>query len=426
MLRGHDIVCVSSLDWDAHWTSKQQIMSRLARTNRVLYIEEPVTMLAPFRVRERWSRWGSVVPRLRRVSSGMWVLTPPPLLPFGNLQPWLNRANQRALGWYIGWAVHRLGFRDPLFWTYLPTSVHLLSRFPASPVVYHCVDEHSAFPGFVSPDVVRAYDDELTARADLVITTAANLRASRLHLNGCTHHVPNAADVDHFGAALDPALAIPADAAAIPSPRIGVIGVHDERLDEAAIEAIAAHDPSWNVLLVGPVRPGDVDEARLRRLPNVHFLGGRPLAELPAYLKALDVALIPYKLNELSRNIFPLKLFEYLAGGVPVVSAALPELAHMGEHILLARTPTEYPALVSRALAEDSPARRAERVALAAGNTWDDRVEEISSLVETTLSHRVAGRAMPHACPHGREDDAILGRIPVGTAAHDHDSEERA
>ncbi|MHB9148994.1 MAG: glycosyltransferase [Thermoleophilia bacterium] len=386
MLRGHDIICVSSLDWDAHWTSKQQIMHRLARTNRVLYVEEPVTMLAPFKVRERWSRWKAVAPRVRRVAADLWVLTPPPLLPFGNVRPAVNALNQRILAAYIRRAQQDLGFRSPILWTYLPTSVDLIDHLEVAAVVYHCVDEHSAFPGFVSPEVVRAYDDSLTARADLVITTAENLRASRSHLNPHTFHVPNAADVHLFCQALDPELPLPADLESIPGPRIGVIGVHDERLDTDAIEAIATADPTWSVFLVGPVRPGDVDQARLDALPNVHLLGGRPLAELPAYLKGLDVALIPYKLNELSRNIFPLKLYEYLAGGVPVVSAALPELAGFADEILLAQSPQEYPALVARALAEDTPGRRAARVALAERNTWDHRVETISGLVEDMLA----------------------------------------
>lgn len=390
MMHGHELICVSSLDWDAHWGSKHQIMSRLAKENRVLYVEEPVTMLAPFRVRRRWSRWRAVVPALRRVSEGMWVLTPPPLLPFGNLRPRINRMNQRILAPYIRWASRRLGFKDPQLWTYLPTSIDLLDRIASSAVIYHCVDEHSAFPGFVSPEVVRGYDDALTARADLVITTAANLRASRAHLNPRVYHVPNAADATHFGAALDPALPLPADVASLPTPRIGVVGVHDERLDVEAIEAIARHDPTWTILVVGPVRPGDVDVARLRGLPNVHLLGGRTVTELPAYLKAMDVALIPYKLNELTRNIFPLKLYEYLAAGVPVISAALPELADMSDVLLFAKTPSEYPALVVRALAEDSPAKRAARVALAARNTWDERVEAISILVERMLTERAS------------------------------------
>lgn len=394
VLRGRDIVCVSSLDWDAHWTSKQQIMHRLAATNRILYVEEPVTMLAPLKVPALWWRWAALVPRIRRAEPGLWTLRPPPLLPFGNVRPVVNRLNQWWLAHYVRWAARRLGFSDYLLWTYLPTSVALVDRLEPVALVYHCVDEHSAFPGFVDPAVVRAYDDALTRSADLVITTAENLRLSRAELNPHTYHVANAADVAHFGRALDPALTLPDDIAAIPQPRIGVIGVHDERLDEAAIVAIAQADPAWHVVLVGPVREGDVDEARLRALPNVHLLGGKTLAELPAYLKALDVALIPYKLNELSRNIFPLKLFEYLAGGVPVVSAALPELASYAGMVALAASPQDYPVLVSRALADlagpGAEAARDERTQLAALNTWDGRVEVISGLIEDMIERRSA------------------------------------
>ena len=109
-------------------------------------------------------------------------------------------------------------------------------------VVYHCVDEHSAFPGFVDPQVVRGYDDELTRRADLVITTSENLRAARLPLNPHTHTVLNAADVEIFNRALEPELPLPADLAAIPEPRLGVVGLHDSRLDVDALEALAQAD----------------------------------------------------------------------------------------------------------------------------------------------------------------------------------------
>lgn len=403
MLRGKDIVCISSLDWGAMWTSKQQIMKRLAETNRVLYVEEPVTMLAPLKVPSHWRRWTAAVPRLNRVDAGLWTLTPPPFLPFGNMRTGINRANQAVLARYIGWAMNRLYFDEEyIFWTYLPTSVALLDHLSPAPeqapgsdraagrrpslVVYHCVDEHSAFPGFVSPEVVKAYDDELTRRADLVITTSENLRRSREPLNPHTFAVVNAADVDIFNQALDPGLALPADLSAIPTPRLGVVGMHDSRLDLDAIEAIAKADPSWQVVLIGPLKSGQVDEARLRGLSNVHLLGEKSRAELPAYLKGMAAALIPYRANELTRNIFPLKLFEYLAAGLPVVAGGLPELAGYADTVGMADGPGDYPALVRQALAEDDPEKRDARVALAGQNTWDQRTEQISALVEDALA----------------------------------------
>ncbi len=439
MLRGKDIVCISSLDWDAMWTSKQQIMHRLAQTNRVLYVEEPVTMLAPLKVPARWRRWRAVVPCLERVEAGLWKLTPPPVLPFGNMKPGVNQANQAVLARYIRWAMDRIGFdQEYILWTYLPTVLPLLERLrapsgagsdasdvtgtEAAPgralapvdraglrlgtawgrrfkdvprggrgerapnlVVYHCVDEHSAFPGFVDPQVVRAYDDELTRRADLVITTSENLRLGRLPLNPYTYTVLNAADVEIFNQALDPHLPLPADLASIPESRLGVVGLHDSRLDVDALEALAQADPGWQVVLIGPVKQGQVDEARLRRYSNIHLLGEKPRPQLPGYLKGMAVALVPYKANELTRNIFPLKLFEYLAAGLPVVAGGLPELSRFAGVVGVPASAADYPAEVRRALEEDGPDRREARVILAAENTWDHRVEQISTLVERAL-----------------------------------------
>jgi glycosyltransferase involved in cell wall biosynthesis len=415
MFGGKDIVCISSLDWGAMWTSKQQIMHRLAQGNRVLYVEEPVTMLAPLKVPGHWRRWTAVVPRLKRQDNGLWTLTPPPLLPFGNKKPALNRVNQALLARYVRWAMNRLHFEDDyIFWTYLPTSAMLLdslgvrealagsgatpadtraarqpleSRRP-SLVVYHCVDEHSAFPGFVSPAVVKGYDDELTRRADLVITTSDSLRLSRESLNSNTHTVLNAADVEIFNRALDPDLPLPADLADIPAPRLGVVGMHDSRLDVDALEAVARAEPGWQIVLIGPVKPGQVDEARLCRQPNIHFLGRKLQTELPGYLKGLAVALIPYKPSDLTRNIFPLKFFEYLAAGLPVVAGGLPELARFAGMVGMADSPPDFPGLVRAAIDEDGPGKRAARVALAGRNTWDVRVEEISALVEGVLSRK--------------------------------------
>jgi glycosyltransferase involved in cell wall biosynthesis len=400
MIQNRDIVCLSSLDWHAHWTSKQQIMHRLAEHNRVLYLEEPVTMLAPFIVARHWKRWKGLIPRLRQVEAQIWTIAPPPVLPFGNKRPLLNRANQAILARYVRWAMKKLSFSgDYILWSYLPATVAVLERLakanagnaPAL-VIYHCVDEHSAFPGhFMSPAVVRSYDDELTRRADLVITTSESLREPREAINPNTHKVINAADVELFNEALSPDCPLAADLAAIPTPRIGVVGVHDYRLDVDALEALVQSDPTWQVVLIGPLRIGHADEVRLRRYPNVHVLGEKPRGELPSYLKGLSAALIPYRACELTRNIFPLKLFEYLAAGVPVVAGGLPELEMYRGAVALADKVEDYPGLVRQCIAEDSPAKRAERVEFAAANSWDKRVVEISALVEGALARKSQG-----------------------------------
>ena len=204
----------------------------------------------------------------------------------------------------------------------------------------------------MSPETVKAYDDELTRRADLVITTSDSLRESRVHLNPHTYSVHNAVDVELFQQALVTEGPLPADLAAIPEPRLGVVGVHDYRLDVDAVEALVQGDPGWQVVLIGPLRMGHADVARLHRLPNVHLLGGKPRQQLPSYLRGLKAALIPYKVCELTRNIFPLKLFEYLAAGLPVIAGGLPELERYREVVSLADKVEDYPGLVRAAIAE--------------------------------------------------------------------------
>jgi glycosyltransferase involved in cell wall biosynthesis len=374
------------------WGTMHQTMHRLAGPNRVLYVEEPVTMLAPLKVPALWRRWRHLIPRVGVVESGLWALTLPPLLPFGNMRPAVNRINQRVTAGYVRWAMRRLGFtRRPILWAYLPGSVelldHLEGRFAPGLVVYHCVDEHSAFPGLLSPDVVPAYDRALTERADVVIATAESLAASRRAFNPNTHTVLNAADVELFSLALDPATAVPADVAAIPEPRLMVVGALDYRLDIDALELLAASDPSWHVVLVGPVKTPELT-ARLRQRANIHLLGEKPHAEIPGCLRGAAVAMIPYRATALTENIFPLKLFEYLAAGVPVVVGGLPELRRLSGAIGVAEKPEDYPGLVRRALADDGPEKRAERAQMAAGNSWDSRTEEISGLVEEALRLR--------------------------------------
>jgi glycosyltransferase involved in cell wall biosynthesis len=198
--------------------------------------------------------------------------------------------------------------------------------------------------------------------------------------------VPEGADVGAFIAASSPDAAVPAAMAALPGKVIGYVGVIDFRLDTELIAYMARKRPAWSFALVGPMKGDTQDMSGLEALPNVHFLGRQNLEDVPTFVKGMDVCLIPYVLNDYTHHIFPLKLYEYMAAGKPIVASAMYEmLAYEGDEMALGRSPDDFLAKVDGAIAEDSPQRIASRQAAAAHQSWDDRIEEVSAILEPML-----------------------------------------
>ncbi|HEX5852797.1 MAG TPA: glycosyltransferase, partial [Solirubrobacteraceae bacterium] len=178
-------------------------------------------------------------------------------------------------------------------------------------------------------------------------------------------------------APLDPAIA------ALPAPRIVFTGaISAVKLDIALLVELARMRPSWSFALVGPVGLGDphTDVSALRAEHNIHLLGGRAYEQLPSVLRGADAGLIPYARNELTASIFPMKVYEYLAAGLPVIATPLPALAGIA-NVASAADAAGIAELLDRALAEDSAERRAERSRAAASSSWERRLEEIAVAV---------------------------------------------
>ena len=202
-------------------------------------------------------------------------------------------------------------------------------------MIYHVVDEYSAYPTLTAEQAAqqKQLDHALTARADLVFCTARSLVEARRPINPNTHYMPNAVDYRAFQQMLaDPSLQPPAGMTDLPRPILGVIGGINAKLDLTLLAELAERRPDWSLALVGPLSYGldDGEVTRLRALRNVHFLGPVPPERVPATIAACDVCLIPYRLNEQTRHVNPLKVYEYLAAGKPVVGTALPELGQFG------------------------------------------------------------------------------------------------
>jgi glycosyltransferase involved in cell wall biosynthesis len=220
-----------------------------------------------------------------------------------------------------------------------------------------------------------------------VLASAPALAARMRELSTNVLYAPNVADTDLFARALQPG---PTDSAlaALAQPRIVFTGaIVAVKLDIPLLVTLARARPSWSFALVGPIGPGEpnMDVSALRREANIHLLGPRSYAQLPDVLRGADAGLIPYALNELTRSIFPMKVYEYLAAGLPVVATPLPALADVPE-VATAPDAGGIAQLLERALAEDTPERRAARSRAAAAHSWERRLQEIATAIDALPS----------------------------------------
>lgn len=382
VLGGRDVVCVGFNDWDAEvWTNQHQLMARLAAAgNRVLFVESlglrRPQLMAGRDVRRliRRARAGLAPPRVR---DGVHVLSPLVLPLHANRAA--RAVNARLLPALVGRAARRLGLRRPILWGYVPQAELLLDALDPELVVYHCVDDIGAQEG-IDGSSFAAFERRFAARADLVLASAPAL-AQRMRT--LSHHVlyaPNVADTARFAQALAPG-PIDAAVAALPEPRIVFTGaIAAKKLNLELVAGVAAARPGWSLALVGPVGLGDpgTDVSALRALPNVHLLGARRYADLPDVLRGAAAALIPYRATPLTASIFPMKVYEYLAAGVPVVATPLPALEDVTEIVVADGAPATIAAL-ERAMADDTPERRRARSAAAQRHSWDARLAEIDA-----------------------------------------------
>ncbi|HEX4804700.1 MAG TPA: glycosyltransferase [Conexibacter sp.] len=394
-MRGRDIVCVGFADWDAElWTNQHHLMSRLARTNRVLFVES-LGLRQPQLAGKDVKR---IVRRLRRglapprAADGLHVLAPL-VIPLHRFRL-VRECNRRLLPLLVRRATRRLGFERPILWAYVPQAEALLDALRPALVVYHCVDDIAAQPG-IDGTSFRAAEERFARRADLVLASAPSLAARMRTLNANVLDAPNVADTALFARALEPG---PIDAAldALPRPRVVFTGaVVATKLDVPLLVELARARPDIAFALVGPVGPGDprTDVSALAAEPNVHLLGARAYDELPAVLRGADVGLIPYARNELTDAIFPMKVYEYLAAGLPVVATQLPSIAGVQE-VATAPDAAGLAALIDGALADDDPARRAARSRAAEAHSWDVRLAEIAAAIEAIEAERERERAL--------------------------------
>jgi glycosyltransferase involved in cell wall biosynthesis len=262
-------------------------------------------------------------------------------------------------------------------WSFTPDISYVLGSFGETRVVYYCVDDFASFSGYDKPQVLRDEAD-LCRRADLVVTTSQALLQAKVGLNPHTILVTHGVDYEHFARAADENLPVPADLERIPRPRLGFFGLIRDWVDLDLLAEVARRRPGWHFVLLGD---STVDLGPYRPLANMHFLGARPYADLPAYCKGFDVGLIPFKINDLTLAVNPIKLREYLAAGLPVVSSPLPEARLYEGVVRLAATAEEFIPAVEASLVD--PMRRQQRMETMRCETWPAKLQLIYDALES-------------------------------------------
>jgi glycosyltransferase involved in cell wall biosynthesis len=370
LLRGRDILCFSH-DWSGDPLSKTHLMRILARDNRVLWVNSigyraPTASKAD--VSRAFKKLAAAATPISEPEPNIFVLNPLAVPAYGSAS--VRAFNRRFLRWQVRRAMRKLNFRRPLNWVFNPAASVIAGALGEEMVIYYCVDEYTAFSG-VSSRSLAELEEQLLRRSDLVIVSADRLYQSKVAHNPNTILVRHGVDFEHFRRTLDPETKVPEELARLPRPVIGFFGLIADWVDLDIIGRVAESFPEASVVLLGKAT---TDTSALERLPNVHLLGRKHYAELPGYCKGFDVALMPFRINELTLNANPLKVREYLAAGLQVVSTAIPEVEVLGL-CRIGRDEESFINEVREALKDPGPSEaRSEAIR---GESWEARLDDI-------------------------------------------------
>jgi asparagine synthase (glutamine-hydrolysing) len=378
----HDIVCFSN-DWDGDPLSKMHAMKILARENRVLWVNSIGNRrprASAHDARRIFKKISGAALGLQERHPNIYVLTPLAIPFYGS--EWVRAANGVLLKAQIQRAMEKLGFSDVISWSFLPSSAPVSGTLGESLVVYHCVDEFSAFSDAPAREI-RELERRLMLKADVVICSSEKLRADKARVNPNAHLVQHGTDLEHFAKAYDPMTTIPDDLKGVPGPIIGFWGLIADWVDLQLIRHVADAFSGGTVVLVGN---STTDMTPLEGARNIRVLGRKPYADLPRYAHAFDVAIMPFRVNELTLAANPLKVREYLAAGLPCISTAIPEVERLGL-CRIGRDPDGVVREIAAAIAAGGGPSEV-RAAQMRSEGWEARVAEMQEIVAAALAER--------------------------------------
>ncbi len=355
----------------------------------IIYIDPPVTYLAPLKDSAAKAQIYRSREPFKQVKPHIKVYAQPPVLPFYNKYRAINKRNQLDFARYVKRILKENKWdKDFWLWIYSPMYCDLVpalaKELKMNPrelwahTVYDCVDRHSAYPGMINPAVVDIMEEDLAGDCAFVFSTAQGLYDRLRQFNRNCHLIPNGCNFELFNktAGLEKTEE---------GTVFGFVGVVQECTDMSCLISLAKAFPDAKLRIIGKKLAG-VDTGVLEGLGNVEFAGLVPQEELPEHIKNFDVCLNVFADNDLSKDVSPLKFYEYLATGKPVVSTPVPlQVLDYEDCIYIARSTDEFVEKCGEALSEGKDdQRRAMRIEKAKLCSWDERVRSMKEILGWT------------------------------------------
>ena len=392
MNKSLNIIMLSTAEWDnPFWTNKQHTACSLADAgHRVFYIES-LGLRSPDANHGR--DWRRLFKRLlrafllpKRVRRNVWVWSPL-VIPAASSK-FAQNTNKLLFSIVLCFYMRLYSFHSAVLWTYNPLTLLYTKPDHFDALIYHCVDEISAQPG-MNKKLIQAQEKKLCSSADHVFVTSSSLYSSRSQWTKHITYLPNVVDPDHFSKDRSVSASLPVEFESIPEPRLIFVGALSAyKVNFKLIHKLALICPDWSIVLVGLVGEGDPGTTidQLLDIENVYLLGPKPYKELPRLMHFSDVGLLPCMLNQYTRAMFPMKFFEYLAAGLPVVSTNLPSLEEFADYINFANSPEEFASQINNILADSTAFDESRVKKLVSNHSYRKRTKKMIAIINYLLS----------------------------------------
>lgn len=391
-----DVIFYLGQDWEGY--HRQSMIECFAKNiinnGKILCIERPVCLVtSPILHTKKYFQWLTLKRGIRQIDNNLFIYTPIVAIHdhIAALSPSLIGFNKKLLSYNIKKIAKRihLNEKNRLAWFYDPIQVDWIGAAGEQYAVYECLDSIVEFTtNIVKKKLINEKENLLVRRADVIFSTGEIEYLNKIKINPNTHYISNGVNIKIFQKALDEKTEVPSDLAKISTPRIGYIGNWADYCDTNLLLEAANRKPEWSFVLIGKVTLPSKEKEKIFKLPNIFYLGWKNYDLLPNYIKGFDLAILPFKLNRLTANADPLKTYEYMASGCPIISTDIAQAKRFPDIVKVAKDKTEFIQIAEDLLRNNSGLKKL-LVEEAKKYSWEKIIGQILDVLRRTLSRHV-------------------------------------